>query len=115
MTPRLLNIVKQQPIALVALSVALGGSSYAAVSRSGTSDDVIQACVGDNTGRLRVVDSPKRCGTLETPLSFNREGREGEQGPRGKAGERGKAGDAGAAGAKGDAGAAGAKGDAGAP
>ena len=75
---------------MLALFVALGGSSYAAVNSGKASGEVIQACVGDNSGRLRVVDSPKQCGSLETPLSFNREGREGERGERGRRGTRGR-------------------------
>jgi hypothetical protein len=134
MRSRVVALVRQQPIALLALFVALGGTSFAA-SRStggGASADVIHGCVGNNTGRLRIVDSPIRCGTLETPIAFNREGRRGPQGPRGLQGEtgakgatgatgasgaagaKGDTGAAGAAGAKGDTGAAGAKGDTGA-
>jgi Phage Tail Collar Domain/Collagen triple helix repeat (20 copies) len=113
MRSRVLALLRQQPIALLALFVALGGTSFAAVhssAKSPASDDVIHGCVGKNTGRLRIVDSPTRCGSLETPISFNREGRPGPQGPAGKRGLAGAKGDAGAAGAKGDTGANGAGG-----
>jgi hypothetical protein len=69
MRSRVLALARQQPIALLALFVALGGTSFAA-SRSGGaggSNDVIHGCVGKRTGRLRIVDSPIRCGTLEDP------------------------------------------------
>ncbi len=109
MRVRLLSLARQQPIALLALFVALGGSSYAAVSARDArpSGEVIQACVGKNTGRLRVVDSPIRCGSLEAPLAFNREGRRGSQGKIGPRGKRGLQGDAGPAGTPGEAGLAG--------
>jgi hypothetical protein len=117
MRSRVLALARRQPIALLALFVALGGTSFAA-SRSGGaggSNDVIHGCVGKRTGRLRIVDSPIRCGTLETPIAFNREGPRGPQGLRGPQGDPGPKGATGAAGPKGDAGAAGAKGDTGAP
>ncbi|MCD6727496.1 MAG: collagen-like protein [Solirubrobacteraceae bacterium] len=109
MRSRLLSFARQQPIALLALFVALGGSSYAAVSARDTrpSGDVIRACVGKNTGHLRVVDSPIRCGSLETPLAFNREGRRGSQGKIGPRGKRGSQGPVGPAGTPGEAGRAG--------
>lgn len=104
--------MREQPVALLALFVALGGSSYAATVSHGSKEasasaNVVHGCVGNNTGRLRVVDSPIRCGSLETPISFNREG---QRGPRGKTGMRGPQGPAGATGARGDTGPKGADG-----
>src|SRR4051794_20652124 len=116
MTRRLLSLMRQQPIALLALFIALSGSSYAAVSsRSAQSagKNVVYGCVGENTGRLRVVDSPIRCGSLESPISFNREGDRGPQGKRGNVGpegDRGVQGFAGRPGARGGIGATGAAG-----
>jgi Phage Tail Collar Domain/Collagen triple helix repeat (20 copies) len=106
---RTLAVVRRQPIALLALFVALGGTSFAATRSGGgeATTDVIHGCVGKHTGRLRIVDSPARCGTGETPIAFNREGRRGPQGP---AGARGATGATGATGPKGDTGAAGAPG-----
>jgi hypothetical protein len=99
MSSRLLAWVRQQPIAILALFVALGGSSYAAVSAdgSGRAKRTIYGCVGENTGRLRIVDSPIRCGSLESPISFNREGERGPKGNKGNPGRRGPAGAPGAA------------------
>jgi hypothetical protein len=107
----MLAFLRQQPIALLALFVALGGTSFAAVhasAKSPASGDVIHGCVGKNTGRLRIVDTPIRC---------NREGRRGPHGPAGAKGDTGATGangQDGATGAKGDTGAAGAAGAAGA-
>jgi hypothetical protein len=117
---RPLALLRQHAIALLALFVALGGSSYAAVSAhgSGSSKHVLLGCVGKNTGTLRIVDSSIRCGTLETPISFNQEGQPGKRGPQGKRGPIGKRGPEGKPGANGHdgaTGAPGAKGDAGAP
>jgi hypothetical protein len=78
-----LTVLPQQPIALLALSVALGGSSFPAVSAKGPGGNLITGCVGDQSGRRRVVDSAARCGSLETAISFNRERKPGA---RGKAG-----------------------------
>jgi hypothetical protein len=114
MTRRLFALLRQQPIALLALFVAMGGTSFAAVNAKDSESNVIIGCVGDRSGQLRVVDSAVRCGSRETAISFNREG---EQGKAGKTGARGKAGDEGAdgrAGASGAAGADGATGPAGA-
>jgi hypothetical protein len=114
MTSRLLAVLRQQPIALLALFVALGGTSFAAVSAKGASSNVVLGCVGDRTGQLRVVDSAVRCGSRETPISFNREGDQGKTGARGKAGDDGTNGRTGAAGKDGATGAAGPAGIAGA-
>lgn len=109
MRSRLISHVRRQPIALLALLVALSGSSYAAaattIGRSaGIDKDTIYGCVGSNTGRLRIVDSPIRCGTLESPISFNREGSRGARGSDGKDGAAGRTGRPGARGADGKTG-----------
>ncbi len=119
MRSRLISILRTQPIALLALFVALGGTSYAAVgTTSRDSAGAIVGCVGDNSGRLRVVSSASRCGSLETPISFNRVGKAGRDGDDGKDGAKGKAGDNGRDGAAGAdstvAGPQGVKGDTGA-
>lgn len=109
---RLLTLLRRHAIALLALFIALGGSSYAAVNahNARSSKNVILGCVGKNTGTLRIVDSHIRCGSLETAVSFNREGRKGKRGPQGRRGPQGKRGPVGhdgAAGAQGNPGAAG--------
>jgi hypothetical protein len=106
MRSRLISHVRRQPIALLALLVTLSGSSYAAaatmIGRSAeVGKDTIYGCVGSNTGRLRIVDSPIRCGKLESPISFNREGPRGVRGTDGKDGATGRAGRPGPRGADG--------------
>jgi hypothetical protein len=116
MAHRVSTLLPRRPIALPALFVALGGRSYAAVraGRPGKGDDdVIYGCLGENTGRLRVVDGPARRGSLETPISLNRRGEAGRRGRDGDDGQRGKAGEDGARGATGPAGRDGVNGAAG--
>jgi Collagen triple helix repeat (20 copies) len=113
MRSRAFALVRRQPIALLALFVALGGTSFAAARSGDGSQDVIHGCIADGNGRLRIVDPGSRCGTHETAISFNREGRRGPQGRAGHTGARGPAGskgDPGLAGADGHDGAAGADG-----
>jgi hypothetical protein len=101
---RALTLVRRQPIALLALFVALGGTSFAAEWSGDRSQDVFHGCIADRSGRLRIVDPAHRCSTHEKPISFNREGR---RGPQGAAGKPGPAGDAGMTGATGERGPAG--------
>ena len=115
MPARLVNLLRRQGLALVALFIALGGTSFAVASRDGQSDGhgrrVILGCVGKNTGALRVVDSSIRCGSLETPISFNRQGRRGHIGHRGRNGARGRSGAMGPQGLRGPIGADGRAGE----
>ncbi len=53
----------------------------------GQSDgDVINACKNNASGTIRVVDDVADCRPSESPLSWNTEGPQGEQGPPGPAG-----------------------------
>src|SRR3954447_8234046 len=96
MPARAFNLLRRQGLALVALFIALGGTSFAVASRDGQSDGqsrrVIRGCVGENTGTLRVVDSFIRCSSRETPISFNRQGQRGDIGHRGRNGAPGMTG-----------------------
>src|SRR5690348_14347878 len=66
MASRVLGVLRGQPIAFLALFVALGGSSYAAVSAGKIGQgDVIVGCVAKD-GKLRVVASASRCTGKET-------------------------------------------------
>jgi hypothetical protein len=111
MLARLVNLLRRQGVALLALFIALGGTSFAVSARHGqrNGDDrrVILGCVGKNSGTLRVVESFTRCGRLETPVSFNRQGRRGPIGHRGRQGARGRTGATGAQGLGGPVGAPG--------
>jgi Phage Tail Collar Domain/Collagen triple helix repeat (20 copies) len=113
MAHRLLGVLRGQPIALLALFVALSGSSYAAVNAGKVGQgDVIVGCVAKD-GKLRVVASASRCSGKETAIAFNREGRPGEDGADGATGPAGQRGSAGATGPTGSTGLTGADGPAG--
>jgi len=117
MPARLVNLLRRHGVALVALFIALGGTSFAVAARDGQGDGhgrrVILGCVGKNTGTLRVVDSFRRCGSLETPIAFNRQGRRGDTGHRGARGRIGATGTQGLSGPAGEPGPTGAGGAAG--
>jgi hypothetical protein len=101
--------------AALALFVALGGSSVAAVTGNHGSDrKVLHGCVGKHDGELRVVSGPSRCGKRERAISFDREGPRGPAGKTGARGAVGPAGGAGAGGLQGQTGAGGPQGPAGA-
>jgi hypothetical protein len=114
--PRLLSAVRARltfsnVTAALALFVALGGSSLAAIGGNHGSDrKVLHGCVDKRDGQLRIVSRPSGCGQSERAISFRKQGRRGPAGKPGKAGARGLAG---AAGPKGDLGAAGPQGPAG--
>ncbi|HEY6759835.1 MAG TPA: hypothetical protein VI318_10105 [Baekduia sp.] len=95
--------------AALALFVALGGTSLAAVTRESGSK-VLHGCVSQRDGRLRIVSRPSRCDKRERPISFNRDGQRGAAGKAGTAGAAGARGAAGAAGPAGQTGAGGAQG-----
>jgi hypothetical protein len=108
MAQRLLLVLRRQPVAFLALFVALSGSSYAAVSAGKAGQgDVIVGCVGDKDGKLRVVTSASRCASKETAISFNREGKQGAPGKPGANGAGGAAGSDGTDGVDGKDGAPG--------
>ena len=65
-------------------AVVAGGS---AVLANHQSDGLIHACVKNRTGVLRVVASPSECDPKsETPIEWNRQGRDGQDGAAGPAG-----------------------------
>src|SRR3954466_14729931 len=115
MPARLFSLLRRQGLALVALFIALGGTSFAVASRDGQGGGggrrVILGCVGKNTGTLRVVDSFIRCGSRETPISFNRQGQRGPIGHRGRNGAPGMTGAMGPQGLRGPVGADGRAGE----
>jgi hypothetical protein len=115
MPARLFSLLRRQGLALVALFIALGGTSFAVASRDGQSEGggrrVILGCVGKNTGTLRVVDSFIRCGSRETPISLNRQGQRGLIGHHGRNGARGMTGAMGPQGLRGPVGADGRAGE----
>ncbi len=80
-------------VSSVVTAVAVGGVAVAAGSSDTT---VIQACVNNGNGVVRVVDRPAACTTNETPLTWNQVGPTGPAGPAGPIGPAGPAGEGGA-------------------
>jgi hypothetical protein len=70
-------------------------------------DDAINACVNKKTGLVRIVSESAKCRRAEDPLSWNRTGPPGEQGPAGPLGPKGEQGPAGPPGPRGEQGPAG--------
>jgi hypothetical protein len=102
--------LRTQHLAVLALFLVLGGTSYAAVKvtvpdKSGT----IRACYKTKSGALRVTNATK-CKKGEKPVAWNTAGLTGPAGPAGPAGLAGLAGAPGANGTNGSNGAPGAPG-----
>jgi hypothetical protein len=113
-TGRVWGYLRRNAIALLALFVALGGSSYALVGRPfvGAGGD-LYACVTKPSGAVRLVRIGTRCRTRELSVTWNQMGRPGDSGPAGPKGDTGPTGDVGPPGPKGDPGTAGAPGSSG--
>ena len=77
-------------------------------------DTTYYGCIGKSSKILRVVSSPDKCRKNETPISWNKLGPQGEQGPAGADGKDGAQGPPGPAGADGKDGAQGPPGSPGA-
>jgi hypothetical protein len=78
---RLINHVRANAIAYVALFFAIGGGGAAtAIAATATSSSTIHACVSKSTGALYVA---KHCAGSEHALSFNQRGPTGPVGPTG--------------------------------
>jgi hypothetical protein len=87
-------------LALLALFVALGGTSYAAAGGFVARNGQLAGCVAGN-GVLKVLKPGRRCAKGQTAVAWNVTGRTGGMGPAGAAGARGATGDAGSAGQSG--------------
>jgi hypothetical protein len=107
MLSRLADYVRRHHIALLALFIALGGTSYAAAKLPSNS-------VGSRQIRDHAVTKAKLAASVQTALA-SRGRASTTPGPTGKPGAAGPKGDSGVAGPRGDAGAVGPKGDAGDP
>jgi hypothetical protein len=76
--------------ALLPSAVIAGAASVALWSGAASADsNVIQACVNDTNGNVRIVSGPGQCRQHENPLSWNMQGPPGETGPMGPAGAQG--------------------------
>uniref|UniRef100_UPI0035C8E70F collagen-like triple helix repeat-containing protein n=1 Tax=Patulibacter defluvii TaxID=3095358 RepID=UPI0035C8E70F len=107
----LTTLVRRHSIALLALFVALGGTSYAVTSAARpAAGKTYYACVTPRYKTLNLTTARGRCDAGEQKISFNAEGRPGDDGARGRAGATGRTGATGPAGARGSDGAPGADG-----
>lgn len=98
------GFVRRHAIGLVALFVALGGTSYA-LSSTGA-NGVVSACVKNKGGAVRLVKKGGKCHKGEHHASWNKQGVTGPDGPRGGVGPQGAQGIQGPKGDTGPAGAA---------
>jgi hypothetical protein len=73
-------------VATLALFLALGGGSYAAITSGFGSGGVLHACATARNGSLRLVRHARDCRRGEVFLSWN------VQGPAGKPGQTGQTG-----------------------
>jgi hypothetical protein len=107
------RFLSSRPGMVVTLVVALVGTTtigFAAATTAG----VINACVNNSSGTLKIVSATDTCPTNWTALSWNQQGPEGLTGATGATGLTGLMGATGASGASGADGAAGATGATGA-
>ena len=61
------------------LTIILGGVTWAFAS----GDETIYACVNPSSGEMKIVNSPDGCKNLWVPLSWNKKGPAGPEGPPG--------------------------------
>jgi hypothetical protein len=104
MPTRLFAYVRGHHVGLLALFVALGGTSYAAISSIPGPDGVIHACYQKTKGSLRVVPAGTRCLKSERALAFNQQGIPGPRGSQGLQGLQGSQGSQGSQGLQGSQG-----------
>ncbi len=68
-----LGFARNNAVGLVALFVALGGTTYAATGVLATSNGTFHACVGGD-GSIRLVKAGKHCGKGKRAVAWNMEG-----------------------------------------
>jgi hypothetical protein len=104
-----------------AASIGLLAGAVSIAVAQGTDPPVIQGCVAQVTGILRIVPSPSYCFGFETPLQWSVAGMAGPPGPQGPPGPpgaegpKGETGDPGPKGETGDQGPVGPQGPVGQP
>jgi hypothetical protein len=74
---------------IIVLSLALVGATVFTVFGQ---DDVIIACVNDQNGNTRIVESENDCRNRERVVQWNQQGQAGPEGPQGPPGPVGPAG-----------------------
>ena len=108
--------LRRHHIALLALFIALGGTSYAVAGRGSSSAGRFYACVTQAFHTLNLTSASAACPRGQYKVSWNRTGQRGARGrlgPKGSPGSAGSNGASGPQGLKGDTGATGAQGAAG--
>jgi hypothetical protein len=101
--PAAIAFLRRHTLGAVALFVALGGTSYAAVTGTVAQKGAktYYACVTERYHTLNLSTKAGKCATGERKISFSAQGPAGAAGKSGLRGDAGPAGPAGAAGAKG--------------
>jgi hypothetical protein len=94
---RTVAFARRNAIGLLALVVALGGTSYAAISKIPGPGGKISACYKKKGGNVRVVEAKTKCRRGERRLAFNQKGVPGAAGQQGAQGEKGAQGETGPA------------------
>jgi hypothetical protein len=91
---KLVNYLRGNTLALLALFVALGGTSYAAAGGLVAHNGQLAGCVGSD-GVLKVLKPGHRCRKGQTAVAWNVAGQAGSKAPAGATGAPGAKGDAG--------------------
>jgi len=95
------RFVRNHSVGLLALFVALGGTSYAAVTTASQANGLIYACVSSTSKAIKLGSQKAPCPRGQRKISWNRAGTAGAIGPTGPAGTTGATGPTGLTGAKG--------------
>lgn len=103
MLAKIATHLRGNTVALLALFVALGGTSYAAAGAFVARNGQLSGCVGAS-GALKVLKPGRHCAKGQTAVAWNVAGRAGASGAVGPTGARGATGDSGSAGSAGPSG-----------
>ena len=104
---RRLGFIRRHGVAFAALFLALGGTSYAAVTTAGfvSRSGLITTCANTRSGKVRLVKNDARCHHGEQRIAWNQKGVRGNTGAPGTTGKTGATGPSGATGPTGVGGA----------
>lgn len=100
MVAKIATYLRGNMLALLALFVALGGTSYAAAGGFAAKNGQLSGCVGGG-GVLKVLKPGRRCPKGQAAVAWNVAGRAGAAGVAGATGARGLAGPTGSTGPSG--------------
>jgi hypothetical protein len=100
---RVRQFIFNNAVGVVALVVALGGTSYAVTAKRFVGKDgTVHACAKNKGGAVRLVRGSSKCRSGEQKVSWSQVGRQGAAGAAGKEGQPGPAGSIQGASAGGD-------------